>query len=120
MIAALAIGAILARWTWQAATGQTTIDIERVSPQPVQFLVDVNKADWTELTVLPDFGESLAKRVVESRELEGPYVDVKDLLRVKGIGRRTLEKIRPFIAPIPDLENTAGESRASESPISDG
>jgi DNA uptake protein ComE-like DNA-binding protein len=36
----------------------------------------------------------IARRIIE----EGPYCSVDDLLRVKGIGAKRLEEIRPLVA----------------------
>ncbi len=84
------------------------IDIDRAGPQTVEFMVDVNEATWPELSQLPDIGEALARRIVESRELAGPYLDHDDLIRVKGIGPKTLERVRPHLLPMPEMGNMAG------------
>lgn len=58
--------------------------------------------------MLPGLGETLAKRIVASRESEGPFRDHDDLRRVRGIGPRTLERIRPYLLPIPEIESVVG------------
>jgi competence protein ComEA len=78
------------------------IDIDHSPRWQLDFLVDVNSADWPELSLLPNIGEVLARRIVESREQEGPFDTHQQLLRVPGIGPRTLEAIRPHLAPIAD------------------
>jgi len=50
--------------------------------------------------LLPGIGEMLARRIVESRREHGLFVDHEDLLRVKGIGPKTLQAMRPFLLPI--------------------
>lgn len=57
--------------------------------------------------MLPNIGETLARRIVESREAEGPFAEVDDLQRVRGIGPRTLEQLRPYLRPIPPGGNVA-------------
>ncbi|MCA9704740.1 MAG: helix-hairpin-helix domain-containing protein, partial [Myxococcales bacterium] len=52
--------------------------------------VDVNRASADELTSLPRVGPVLARRIVEGR----PYGDLDALLRVRGIGPATLERLR--------------------------
>jgi DNA uptake protein ComE-like DNA-binding protein len=37
------------------------------------------------------------RRVVETREIEGPFATVNDLLTVPGLRPSTLERIRPFL-----------------------
>ena len=58
-------------------------------------LVDVNHASAGELQTVPGIGPAIAGRIIESREKEGPFTTLDDLLRVKGIGRRTLDRLRP-------------------------
>ncbi len=77
------------------------IEIERATPLEVKFLVDINRADWPEIIQLPSLGEILAQRILANRRDNGPFLDVDDLVRVDGIGVKTLEKIRPFLLPIP-------------------
>ncbi|MFI4874808.1 MAG: ComEA family DNA-binding protein, partial [Blastopirellula sp. JB062] len=97
--------------TWRRQTRQSqTIDIEQVEPQPVRFIVDINQADWPELTQLPGIGETLAKRIVDSRKANGPFLDHQDLQRVQGIGPRTMERLCPYLLPTAGVETVAGDS----------
>lgn len=57
---------------------------------------------------MPELGETLAKRIVLSRETFGPFRNADDLLRVKGIGPRKMDQLRPFIAPIENAEAASG------------
>lgn len=59
-------------------------------PDPATGPVDVNTATLEQLETLPEIGPDLAQRIVAGR----PYGEAKDLLRVKGIGEKTLEKFR--------------------------
>lgn len=60
-------------------------------------LIDVNRADETELQVLPGIGPALARRIVEHRTRHGSYRGVDDLLDVPGVGPVVLERIRPLL-----------------------
>jgi competence protein ComEA len=63
---------------------------------------------------LPAIGETLARRVISERNENGPFHDLDDLTRVRGIGLRTLEKIRPYLLPIPkDTDWAALEQESS-------
>lgn len=88
LLAALAVGAAGA-----AAAGPTT------EPEPARPLlqVDLNKASPEELAKVPGIGPVLAKRIVEFREKEGPYQRVEDVLKVRGIGEKSLERMRPHL-----------------------
>ncbi|GHU95633.1 hypothetical protein FACS1894208_08780 [Clostridia bacterium] len=60
--------------------------------------VNINTAGLTELQRLPGVGPAIAQRILDDRAANGAYRTVDDLLRVKGIGEKTLEKIRPMAA----------------------
>jgi competence protein ComEA len=89
-------------WVWQGGLQGRLIELDRAEPQVAQFQVDVNSADWPELVQLPGIGETLAKRIVASRAASGPFRDHNDLRRVRGIGPKTLENIRPYLLPMPE------------------
>ena len=57
----------------------------------------VNTADADELDTLPGVGEVIAQRIIEEREQNGPFYYPEDLMNVKGIGEKTLEKLLPHI-----------------------
>ena len=57
-------------------------------------LINVNTAELEELVTLPGIGEAYARRLIEYRKKHGPFERVEDLLNVRGIGDRTLERIR--------------------------
>ncbi|MEN3183805.1 MAG: ComEA family DNA-binding protein [Atribacterota bacterium] len=60
-------------------------------------LVNVNTASQKELESLPGIGEVLAQRIIEYRETHGPFQTPEDLLKVRGIGPKKLEKLRDRI-----------------------
>jgi competence protein ComEA len=59
--------------------------------------IDINTATLEELQTLPGIGPVLAQRIIEYRETYGPFVDIEELLNVKGIGESLLERIRDLI-----------------------
>ena len=104
----LGLGATITWWLSQGGQQGRLIELERAGPQTASFRVDVNSADWPELAQLPGVGETLARRIVESRETDGPFLDHEDLKRIRGIGPKTVEQIRPYLLPIPDGNALAG------------
>lgn len=104
----VSLAAVGVYWVVQGGMQGQLIEIERATPQAVAFEVDINAADWPELTALPNVGETLAKRIVESRRQQGPFADLEDLQRVPGIGPKTLEQIRPYLRPLAPSGNVAG------------
>lgn len=59
-------------------------------------VVNVNTATQSELELLPGIGPTKSKAIVAYRTKK-PYKDPRHLLRVKGIGRKTLHRILPFL-----------------------
>ena len=62
----------------------------------VTFPVNINTASKKELDALPGIGETLAQRIIDYRSANGPFSTVDDLTKVKGIGAKTLEKLKPY------------------------
>jgi competence protein ComEA len=106
-VTATALLVIAGWWVWQERLRQRLIDIERAAPIAIDFKIDVNRADWPELALMPNIGEQLARRIVADRQARGPFRDLAELRRVRGLGPKTLESIRPYLLPIPELETTA-------------
>jgi len=116
LAAAVALVAIAAVAIYQGAPRGDLIDIDRAEPLEYRFAVDINQADWPELVPLPGIGETLARRIVEHRAAHGPFLEHDRLTDVKGIGPKTLEKLRPHLLPLPDAENVASTpANANES-----
>ena len=63
--------------------------------------LDVNLATEQEFERLPGIGPVLARRIVQYRETQGSFQDVQQLRRVKGIGKKTFERIRGFVSVVP-------------------
>ena len=55
--------------------------------------IDINFAARDDLMRLPGIGESMANRIIEGRE----YKTIDSLLKVRGIGKKTLEKLKPHL-----------------------
>ncbi|MCE9547644.1 MAG: helix-hairpin-helix domain-containing protein [Planctomycetia bacterium] len=101
-------------WAWRGMIRGRLIEIDHSSPLTAQFQLDVNSAEWPELTQMPGIGEGIARRIVDERVAHGPFADHEDLQRrVRGIGPRTLEKIRPYLLPLPEVRNVADRKPAT-------
>ncbi len=75
-----------------AATQDSTSPSEPETP-----IVDLNRCGPEELIRLPGIGEKKADLILRKRGEEGPFKRVDDLLSVKGIGPKTLERLRPYL-----------------------
>ncbi|MGI5828340.1 MAG: helix-hairpin-helix domain-containing protein [Patescibacteria group bacterium] len=60
-------------------------------------LININKADASQLESLPGIGPVTAAKIIEFREERGKLSSVEELLEIQGIGPQTLEEIRDFI-----------------------
>lgn len=101
VLVAVAMAAMAFWWAAQGGWRGRLIEVQRADPLVARFEVDINKADWPELMQLPGVGPTLAHRIVDSRLTDGPFADHDDLRRVQGIGPKTLERIRPYLQPMP-------------------
>ncbi len=75
---------------------ENTLD-DRNDPVIIHGKININSATAQQLTELPGIGDTLSNRIIEYRALHGPYSSTEDLLAVKGIGERLLNKIRNYI-----------------------
>ena len=83
----------------------STSSAPSVSPQPSEELatpsdggrININTATSQELQTLRGIGPVMAQRIIEYRQTSGEFFTVDDLTNVKGIGEKTLEKIRDSI-----------------------
>ena len=101
-LVAIALVAMIGYYVQQGGTSDRLIEIDHQPRRAPQYLVDINAATWPELAQLPGIGETLAKRIIESREVDGPFIDVDHIQRIRGIGPRTVERMRPYLLPLPD------------------
>jgi competence protein ComEA len=82
-----------------------------VEAQPITYRVDLNQARRAELLQLPGIGPNLADRIEAYRQEAGGFHSVEDLLKVKGIGPATMERVRPFV----DIKNA--QALAAPEPV---
>ena len=66
-------------------------------PKEKDRFLNLNKADAISLTSLPGIGPSKAEAILQYREENGPFKDVKDLMNVPGIGEKTYEQLAQLI-----------------------
>lgn len=59
--------------------------------------VDINHADSAQLQTLHGVGPATADKIIRYRQTNGPFSTIEDLVRVSGIGEKTLEKLRDVI-----------------------
>jgi len=65
--------------------------------RPLYLKVNINTASSQKLIALPGVGEEIAKRIIAYREKEGKFKRIEELMKVKGIGKKTFEKLKDYI-----------------------
>ena len=64
-------------------------------------LVNINTASLEELDSLPSIGPSLAQRIIDYREQNGPFLSTEDIINVPGIGSGNYERFKDMITVEP-------------------
>jgi competence ComEA-like helix-hairpin-helix protein len=77
-----------------------SISLSRISGKKCLALgipIGINSAGIEDLDALPGIGPNLAERIVEYRNLNGPFKTINGLRNVDGIGEKKYGSIKPFI-----------------------
>ena len=87
------------RSTQTATEPDKTIDSAAALPEKPETKekIGINSAGASELISISGIGPVLAGRLVEYREKNGGFRDADELMKVKGIGPKSIEKILPQI-----------------------
>ena len=59
--------------------------------------VNINEATLDQLMTISGIKETLASRIIEYREQNGPFLLIEDLMNVSGIGKVTYQSIRDYV-----------------------
>ena len=91
------------------------------APKAPPAPIDVDRASASELEALPRIGPALARRIVEDRELRGPFGSLDGFQRVRGVGPAMAAALSASVTfsgtPRPSI---AGGPRASRPPKAPG
>jgi competence protein ComEA len=69
-----------------------------------QHSIELNSATVDELQKLPGVGPAIAQRIVAYRKEHGDFSKPDDVSSVRGIGPRTLERIRVYLVVRPRVQ----------------
>jgi competence protein ComEA len=83
-----------------------TIPAVFAKKKPPAHPININTAGATELQQVPGIGPSTAQKILDTRKSYGAFKSVDDLLAIKGIGPKKLEKMRKYL--------TVGKPRATK------
>ena len=59
--------------------------------------ININLSSKSELMNLPGIGDKLSTRIIKYRNINGHFNSINDIQKVKGIGLKTANKLKPFI-----------------------
>ena len=106
----IALLGLLIAYRWKLSNGfRTEIEITSQRPREFYYALDINQASWVEWAQLDGIGEKLAKRIVLDRQERGPFQSVDEVQRVKGVGPKMMEKLRPFLKFQPVSSSASSE-----------
>lgn len=94
----IALVALLSvHWLRLSRWGAAPIEVTSQQPREYFYSLDINQASWVEWAQLEGIGEKLAKRIVADRNERGSFRDASDVGRVRGIGAKLIDKLKPFL-----------------------
>jgi len=62
------------------------------------LLIDINTATIEDFTLIPGVGEKTAQSIVSFREKNKGITDLQDLIKIRGIGEKKLNRILPYVS----------------------
>jgi competence protein ComEA len=74
-----------------------TVPVALGKKKPPAHPININTAGATELEQVPGIGPSTAQKILDTRKSYGAFKSVDDLLAIKGIGPKKLEKMRKYL-----------------------
>lgn len=108
---------LVCAWGAVGVVGLAAAETQAANPEDRALLrVELNSASVDELCLLPGIGPKKAAAIVAYRERR-PFTRVTQLLRVRGIGRKTLRRLKPFVFVAP---RTLQGSAPKASPVKRG
>lgn len=73
------------------------VEILRSPANTLAMRVEINSATWVEWMQLEGIGETTARNIVADRDRRGPFRNIEDVSRVRGIGDAKLAAMRPYL-----------------------
>jgi comEA protein len=83
--------------------------------------ININTATSDELQQVPGIGPVTAEKILQMRKSYGAFKSVDDLLSIRGIGKKRLEKMRKYltVSKVPAAGKTPGATKSQpQSPAS--
>jgi competence ComEA-like helix-hairpin-helix protein len=72
-------------------------EVVDTDPESIRLKIDLNRAEWYELIILPGIGEKKARAIVEYRKTSGRFKTIEQLCGVNGIGVKTVKRFEDLV-----------------------
>ncbi len=72
-------------------------EVVDTDPESIKLKIDLNRAEWYELIILPGIGETKARAIVEYRQETGFFENIEQLSEINGIGAETVKRIKDLV-----------------------
>ncbi len=72
-------------------------EVVDTDPESIKLKIDLNRAEWYELIILPGIGETKARAIVGYRKEAGNFETIEQLCKVKGIGTKTVKRLKDLV-----------------------
>ena len=90
--------------------------ISNATKKPPLKPVNINTANSEELQQVPGIGPATAEKILQMRKSYGTFKSVDDLLAIKGIGKKRLEKMRKYLTVSKAVANRVPRPPVAVSP----
>ena len=84
------------------ASENATIELRVLTEVDGPQRIDINRADAWLLAALPGIGQTLAGRIVDYRQKNGPFHSTSELMKIAGIGDDTFDKVKDKVTVAAD------------------
>ncbi len=88
-------------------------EVVDTDPESIKLKIDLNRAEWYELIILPGIGETKARAIVEYRKETGFFGNIEQLSEVDGIGVETVKRIKDLVY-IKELKKITAKSQRTQ------
>jgi competence ComEA-like helix-hairpin-helix protein len=72
-------------------------EVVDTDPESIRLKIDLNRAEWYELIILPGIGEKKARAIVEYRKRSGRFKTIEQLCGVNGIGVKSVKRFEDLV-----------------------